>query len=746
MTRPRRRVRLRVEGTVQGVGFRPHVHRLATDLGLAGFVLNDAAGVVVEVEADTAAVERFLERLGAEAPALARIERVLPEELPAVGDRGFAILVSDGAGDVSAAVPADAATCPDCLRELRDPADRRYRYPFVNCTACGPRYTIVTGVPYDRARTTMAAFAMCDACRAEYEDPADRRFHAEPIACHECGPRLSLPLEDVVAALLDGRIAAVKGIGGYHLACRADDEAVVARLRARKRREEKPFAVMAPDLAAAERLVALTGAERALLRGRERPIVLARRRPEAGVAPSVAPRSADLGVMLPYSPLHHLLLGDAGVPLVMTSGNRSDEPIAHRDDDAAERLAGIADLILAHDRPIATRVNDSVVRAVPGRAPLVMRRSRGWAPTPLALPVPAPRHLLACGAELKSTACVAKGGRAWVSHHIGDLDEWETLRAYRASIAHLEHLFAVRPEVVAHDLHPDLRSTAYALEREGVDRVAVQHHHAHLAACLAEHGETGPAVGAILDGTGYGTDGTIWGGEILVGDLRGFRRAGHLHRVRLPGGDAAVREPWRMACAWLAEATGAEVPDVPPALDGRVDAAAWRAVARLARAARSPVTSSAGRLLDAVAALCGLRARVTYEGQAAIELEAACDPAERGAYPWDGLDPRPAVAGAASDLAAGVPVGVVAARTHAGLAAAVAAACAGAAADAGVGLAVLSGGVFQNRVLLAAVASRLEAAGLRVLIPERLPPNDGGISYGQAAVAAATVAADRTTA
>ena len=592
----------------------------------------------------------------------------------------------------------------------------------------------------------MAAFAMCDACRAEYEDPADRRFHAEPIACHECGPRLSLPLEDVVAALLDGRIAAVKGIGGYHLACRADDEAVVARLRARKRREEKPFAVMAPDLAAAERLVALTGAERALLRGRERPIVLARRRPEAGVAPSVAPRSADLGVMLPYSPLHHLLLGDAGVPLVMTSGNRSDEPIAHRDDDAAERLAGIADLILAHDRPIATRVHDSVVRAVPGRAPLVMRRSRGWAPTPLALPVPAPRHLLACGAELKSTACVAKGGRAWVSHHIGDLDEWETLRAYRASIAHLEHLFAVRPEVVAHDFHPDLRSTAYALEREGVDRVTVQHHHAHLAACLAEHGETGPAVGAILDGTGYGTDGTIWGGEILVGDLRGFRRAGHLHRVRLPGGDAAVREPWRMACAWLAEATGAEVPDVPPALDGRVDAAAWRAVARLARAARSPVTSSAGRLLDAVAALCGLRARVTYEGQAAIELEAACDPAERGAYPWDGLDPRPAVAGAASDLAAGVPVGVVAARTHAGLAAAVAAACAGAAADAGVGLAVLSGGVFQNRVLLAAVASRLEAAGLRVLIPERLPPNDGGISYGQAAVAAATVAADRTTA
>ncbi len=738
MTAPRRRVRLRVEGTVQGVGFRPHVHRLATDLGLAGFVLNDAAGVVVEVESDSAAVDRFLERLGAEAPALARIDRVLPQELPAVGDRGFAILLSDAAGDVSAGVPADAATCADCLRELRDPADRRYRYPFVNCTACGPRYTIVTGVPYDRARTTMAAFPMCDACRAEYEDPADRRFHAEPIACPDCGPRLSQPLDIAVDALIGGRIVAVKGIGGYHLACLAHDEAAVARLRGRKRREEKPFAVMAPDVAAAGALVDLTGAERVLLEGRERPIVLARRRPGAAVAPSVAPRSADLGVMLPYSPIHHLLLGDVGAPLVMTSGNRSDEPIAHEDADAARRLAGIADLIVGHDRPIATRVDDSVVRAVPGRAPLVMRRSRGWAPSPLALPVPAPRHILACGAELKSTACVAKDARAWVSHHVGDLGDWETLRAYRATVAHLERLFAVRTEIVAHDMHPDYRSTAYALERDGAARVAVQHHHAHLAACLAEHGETGPAAAAILDGAGYGTDGTIWGGEILVGDIRGFRRAAHLRPVRLPGGDAAVREPWRMACAWLAEATGAETPDVPVALDGRVDAAAWRAVARLARAPRSPVTSSAGRLLDAVAALCGLRVRVTYEGQAAVELEAACDPSERGAYPWDGLDPRPAVAAAAGDLAAGVPVGVVAARTHAGLACAVAGACTDAAAAAGVGLAVLSGGVFQNRLLLGDVATRLDAAGLRVLVPERLPPNDGGISYGQAAVAAAS--------
>jgi hydrogenase maturation protein HypF len=743
-----RRVRVRVEGVVQGVGFRPHVHRLATDLGLAGFVLNDASGVLLEVEAPPAAVERFLERLGAEAPPLASIERLVPEELAPMGERGFAILVSDGAGEPSAAVAPDAATCADCLAELRDPADRRHRYPFINCTACGPRYTIVTGVPYDRARTTMAGFAMCDLCRAEYADPADRRFHAEPIACPACGPSARLidagggavpgdPVAVAAAALLDGRIVAVKGIGGFHLACRAADEGAVARLRARKRREEKPFAVMVPDVATAHLLVSLSPAEGALLAGRERPIVLARRRTGAAVAPSVAPRSADLGVMLPYSPLHHLLLEDAGTPLVMTSGNLSDEPIAHRDEDARERLGPVADLLLLHDRPIHTRVDDSVVRAVRGRRPLLMRRSRGWVPASLALPVPAERPLLACGAQLKSTACVAKGHRAWVGHHIGDLEEWETLRAFRESAEHLERLFAVTPEVVAHDLHPGYLSTAYALERDGVETLAVQHHHAHLAACLAEWGERGPAVGAILDGTGYGTDGTIWGGEILVGGLRDARRVAHLWPVRMPGGEAAIREPWRMACAWLAEAGAADEPPIPAGIAGRVAPGTWSAVARLARSDRSPVTTSAGRLLDAVSAICGLRARVTYEGQAAIELEAACEPAAHGAYPMDGLDPREAILAAVRDLAGGVAVGVVAARVHDGLAAAAAAACERAAEDAGTGLVVLSGGVFQNRRLLTVTASRLERAGLRVLIPERLPPNDGGISYGQAAVAAA---------
>ena len=510
------RVRARVEGTVQGVGFRPYVYRLASELGCSGHVLNDAHGVVVEVEADTKSVERFLARLPAEAPPLARIERVAAEPVPVTGETGFAIRASPPGGEPFAAVTADTATCAECLEELFDPADRRHRYPFVNCTNCGPRFTIVRGVPYDRPLTTMAGFTMCPACAAEYENPLDRRFHAQPNACPECGPRARLvgsDAEDAVAAaasaLRDGAILAVKGVGGYHLACRADDEAAVAALRARKHREDKPFALMAPTVVAARALVALGPAEEDLLVSGARPIVLAPRRPDAPVAAAVAPGAPELGVMLPYSPLHHLLLADVGAPLVLTSGNVSDEPIAYTDDDALERLAPIADGFLVHDRPIQTRTDDSVVRVVDER-PLVLRRSRGYVPDSIGLPVTARRHVLACGAELKSTFCVAKGARAWVGHHIGDLQNYETLRSFVAGVAHFEALFAVKPEVVAHDLHPEYLSTKVALERDGVDLVGVQHHHAHLAACLAEHGETGQALGAIYDGTGYGTDGTVW--------------------------------------------------------------------------------------------------------------------------------------------------------------------------------------------------------------------------------------------
>ncbi len=777
-------MRARVVGTVQGVGFRPFVHRLASGLGLAGYVLNDAHGVLLEAEGEPAAVERFLARLSAEAPPLAAVERVSAEPIAPTGEPGFAIRESPRTGIAETAVTPDSATCDDCLAELFDPADRRFRYPFVNCTNCGPRFTIVRGVPYDRPLTTMAGFQMCAACRAEYEDPANRRFHAQPNACPACGPSVRLvpaPGPDLAAArdavdrdavaaaaraLLGGAILAVKGVGGFHLACRADDEDAVAALRARKHREDRPFALMARDLEAARAMVVLGPDEERALLSRARPIVIARRRTGARVAAAVAPRCADLGVMLPYSPLHHLLLADAGVPLVMTSGNVSDEPIAYRDEDALERLAGIADLFLLHDRPIETRTDDSVVRP-----PVMIRRSRGHVPNALALPDPAP-PLVACGAELKSTFCVARGARAWVGHHIGDLENYETLRSFTEGVAHFERLFDVTPEVVAHDLHPEYLSTKYALEREGLEPVGVQHHHAHLAACLAEHGETGPAVGAIYDGTGYGADGTVWGGEILWGDLAGFERAGHLWPVRMPGGEAAIREPWRMACAWLAEATGAD----PPPIAG-VDPTAWSRVAALTRSGlASPVTTSAGRLFDAIAALCGVRLQVSYEGQAAAELESLCDDAEHAAYPMPigpalaspaaaadpaarlgapgpparlaaadpaaraaaaplVIDARETVLAVADDVARGLPAPVVAARFHNALAAATAAACVRVAEERGGRDVVLSGGVFQNARLLAGVAGRLD--GLRVLVPRRLPSNDGGISYGQAAVAAA---------
>jgi hydrogenase maturation protein HypF len=741
MTASIQRVRVRVEGVVQGVGFRPYVHRLAGELGLAGFVRNDERGAVIEVEGDPAAIEALLARLPAEAPPLAQVQVAGTEVVPARGEPGFAIAASAAAGPPDAQVSPDTATCAACLRELFDPADRRYRYPFINCTDCGPRFTIVRGVPYDRPLTTMAGFTMCPLCQAEYDDPANRRFHAQPNACPTCGPNLqggSDPLSRAVAVLQAGGIVAVKGIGGFHLACLAADERAVAELRARKHREEKPFALMARDVAAADELVRLGPLEAALLRGRDRPIVLAPRRAGARVAAAVAPHSAELGVMLPYSPLHHLLLADVGEPLVMTSGNVSDEPIAYEDEDALERLGGIADAFLLHDRPIETRTDDSVLRVARGR-PLPLRRSRGAVPSLLALPVPAARHVLACGAELKSTFCLARGRRAWVSHHIGDLENAETLSSFQAGVAHFERLFAVAPEVVAHDLHPDYLSTTYALAREGVERVAVQHHHAHLAACLAEHGETGPAVGAIFDGAGLGSDGTVWGGEILVGDLRGCERAGHLWPVALPGGDQAAREPWRMACAWRAAAGG----DARP-LRG-VDETRWRAVARLAESGvASPPTTSVGRLFDAVAALCGLRLEVTYEGQAAMELEAACDSAERGgAYPLRSvagvLDARETILAVDRDVSRGVPVGTIAARFHHALADATATDCAQLAADRGLGVVVLSGGAFQNRRLLERTAAGIEQAGLRVLVPERLPPNDGGIAFGQAAVAAARV-------
>jgi hydrogenase maturation protein HypF len=744
---------IRVEGVVQGVGFRPFVHQLASRLGLAGLVGNDARGVFVEVEGPPAKVEAFLAALERDAPPLAVVERVTARPVPPVGQAGFMIAASAPGGDRQALVSADSATCAACLAELDDPADRRYRYPFINCTDCGPRFTIVRDVPYDRPNTTMASFAMCADCAREYEDPADRRFHAQPVCCPACGPRLRLagadrrpldgdPLEAAAGLLRAGRVLAVKGLGGYHLAADAACEPAVAALRARKHREDKPFALMVADLDTAARLCRADPAEAALLASPRRPIVLLRRRPTRSVAASVAPGNRYLGLMLPYTGLHHLLLREVDRPIVLTSGNVSDEPIAYRDDDAAERLAGIADAFLTHDRPIHVRTDDSVTRAFRGRE-LLVRRARGYAPQPVPLAYGVPRPVLACGAELKSTFCLAKGNRAFVSQHIGDLENYETLRSFTEGIEHFSRLFDVAPEVVAHDLHPDYLSTKYAADLTGVELVGVQHHHAHVAACLADNGEPGPVIGVAFDGLGYGADGTVWGGEFLMADLAGYRRVGHLEPVPLPGGAAAIREPWRMAAAYLDAAYRDAVPaDLAVVARNR---ARWRRVVEVARAGlNSPPTSSAGRLFDAAAAIVGVRDAINYEGQAAVELEQLADPRARGGYRAGLAGGEPfRVAGVdlvravAEDVRAGVDPAVVAGRFHRGVAGAVVAGCRAARDATGLATVALSGGVFQNLLLLEAAVAGLEAAGFRVLVHHRVPPNDGGISLGQAAVAAA---------
>ena len=707
---PSARRRLEVTGVVQGVGFRPFVHRLATEEGLAGFVENAGDRVIVEVEGPREGVEGFARVLLRRLPPLARIDRLSDFAVPASGETGFRVTPSRGGAGI--AIPPDAATCAECLRELLDPADRRHRHPFIACSHCGPRLTMVVRAPYDRANTTMAAFEMCDACRAEYEDPGDRRFHAEPIGCHDCGPRLSAPVHDAVAVLLDGGIVAVKGIGGYHLACDATSERAVARLRERKGRDAKPFAVMALGV---ETLAHVDRVELELLSSAAAPIVLLRRRQPARIADSVAPRSSWLGVMLPYTGLHHLLAREAGRPLVMTSGNRSDEPIAFEDEDARERLGDIADLVLSHDRPIARRCEDSVVLR-----DIVLRRSRGHAPLSLQLPVAAARPLIGVGAHLKSTFCLVRAGEARLSPHLGDLSGGAAIQAFRSDLALYTEMLGVRPEVIAHDLHPDYLSTRWAAEQDA-ELVAVQHHHAHAAACLAEHGESGPALAVVLDGTGYGTDGTIWGGELLRCDLRDFERLAHLAAMPMPGGEAAVREPWRMAAVHL-ERAGRPVP--------------WEAwsLVRQSLAVNAPLSSGTGRLLDAVAALLGVREQVTYEGQAAIELEALAAEIPAEPYPCRGLDGSSLVLAAHDDLQAGRRRDEIAAAVHEGLAAAFAEACAE---HGHTRTVVLSGGCLANVRLARSLRARLEAGGFRVLTHRAVPPGDGGISYGQAAVAAA---------
>ena len=751
------RTLVRVDGIVQGVGFRPFVYSLATGLGLAGLVGNDVDGVFAEVEGAPEAVSEFMLALRRDAPPLASIERIATSPLRPDGSTVFSIAPSQPGGPRRALVSADIATCDDCLAELDDPDCRRFGYPFINCTNCGPRFTIVTGVPYDRALTTMAGFAMCPPCAREYHHPADRRFHAQPTCCPDCGPRLrltsdtgaALPVDPITGAaevLAGGGVLAVKGLGGYHLAADAMSEPAAATLRARKHREDKPFAVMVAGLDQARQLCEVDEAACGLLTSRRRPIVLLPRLAGAGLAAQVAPGSRYLGVMLPYTPLHHLLLRSAGRPIVLTSGNVSDEPIVYADDEATARLGGIADAFLSHDRAIHIRTDDSVVRPFRGR-PSLIRRARGYAPEPLAVRTRFARPVLACGAELKSTFCLAARDRAFVSQHIGDLANVETLRSFAEGIEHFSRLFDIEPAVIAHDLHPDYLSTRYAQDRAEtgqLDLVGVQHHHAHVVSCLADNGADGAdarVIGVAFDGTGYGTDGTIWGGEFLIAGLAGFERAGHLTPVPMPGGAAAIRHPWRMAAAYLdaADAGG------PGAAVRQRNERQWDTVLAIARRGiNSPVTSSAGRLFDAVAAVLGVRDSVSYEGQAAAELEQLADPAEDGAYQAriDSGDVLQ-VAGAdlvrrvAGDLAAGVDRGVIAARFHHGLAEVIADCCLLLRERTGLTTVALSGGVFQNFLLLNNVSGRLESHGFAVLTHSRVPCNDGGISLGQAVIAAA---------
>ncbi|MFI6600133.1 carbamoyltransferase HypF [Nonomuraea sp. NPDC050536] len=759
MSSGKARISIRVEGIVQGVGFRPHVHSLARRLRLAGWVGNDGRGVFIEAEGEPEDIARFQTDLREQAPPLAAIHRVTTTEIPARGDLGFSIADSlQGSGPATLVSP-DAATCRDCLTELFDPADRRFLHPFINCTNCGPRFTVIKDVPYDRPATTMSGFAMCGDCEREYLDPEDRRFHAQPICCPACGPTLRLvgprgrprpgdPIEGAAELLRSGRVLAVKGLGGYHLAVGAADEEAVRTLRSRKYREDKPFAVLVPDLDAARGLCELNPDAERLLTGPQSPIVLLPRRPGAAVAEGVAPGQGRLGLMLPYTPVHHLLARAFAGPYVLTSGNLSDEPIAHRDGDALERLGGLADGFLVHDRPIHVRGDDSVL--LPGRGQAIpLRRSRGYAPQPLMLSEPAPRHVLACGAELKHTFCLARDRHAFVSHHIGDLENYETMRSFVEGVEHYRRLFDITPELLAHDLHPEYLSTKYALDTEGAELVAVQHHHAHIASCLADNQERGPVIGVAFDGLGYGDDDTLWGGELLVADLVDFTRAGRLSPVPLPGGAAAIRQPWRMAAAHLDSAYGGAPPDdLPVRSRNRLR---WADVTALAGSGtNAPLASSAGRLFDAVASILGLGDTVAYEGQAAIALEQLADPAEHGAYPaglLDGdlvtVDCGDLVRAVVSDLRAGVAPAIISARFHHGLAAVTAAGCVRLRAATGLRTVALSGGVFQNQLFLGALAGRLEAGGFRVLTHHRIPPNDGGISLGQAAVAAARDAAGR---
>lgn len=756
----RRRICLR--GIVQGVGFRPFVYNLAKNIGIRGFILNSSSGVTIEAEGAEAALDEFIRSLG-HPPPLAKIEEVTTTDLDPLGDEIFEIKQSLAIAGEFALVSPDVATCDDCLRDIDDPENRRFGYPFTNCTNCGPRYTIIQDIPYDRPTTTMAGFRMCEDCETEYHDPSNRRFHAQPNACPACGPGVELAksgtsfpgpkayaessskiFQEARRLLRQGLIIAVKGLGGFQFACDAANESAVRELRRRKKRSDKPFALMARDISDVEKLCIVSDEDRELLLSPQRPIVILNRRPDAKIAPDLAPGNNTVGVMLAYTPLHFLLFADrAGEPsqfaaLVMTSGNISDEPIVTSNEEAWERLGKVADWFLFHNRYIYMRVDDAVARTFESR-PRVLRRSRGYAPQAIDLGSEC-TELLACGAELKNTFCLTKGHYAILSQHIGDLENYETLEFFKETLANLKKLFRVEPTAVAHDLHPLYMSSRFAAELS-LPKIGVQHHHAHVASCMVEHRIGGKVIGIAFDGTGYGADSQIWGGEVLVADFRNFERRAHFLYVPLPGGDAAVRQTWRPALSWLRESFGTQLPtDIP--LFQKIRAREIDLVSRMMeRGINTVLTSSCGRLFDAVASIIGIRDEVTFEGQAAIELEMAAQAGIQGGYSFDidssepaQIDMRPTIREIVHDVESGEQIGVIAARFHNTIAAVIAEMCRRIRASEKLNRVCLTGGTFQNMYLLKHTVTLLRKLGFEVFSHSAVPPNDGGIALGQAVI------------
>ncbi|MBW2476691.1 MAG: carbamoyltransferase HypF [Deltaproteobacteria bacterium] len=741
-----------IEGVVQGVGFRPYVYQLAMRLQIAGWVCNDRTGVTIEVEGNEEDLDSFLEQLRQNTPPLAEISRITVSNLNFLGDRGFFIHHSQSDSPSRAQIAPDTFVCSECLHELFDQSDRRYRYPFINCTNCGPRFSIVTGVPYDRPLTTMADFPMCSRCLSEYHDPNSRRFHAQPNACPDCGPQLTLvdsqrepviikdPLKFVAETLRQGGIVAIKGLGGYHLAVDATNSAAVNELRRRKSRDEKPFALMARDQDSISAFAEVSEQEYQLLAGPERPIVLLHKKTGHRLAEEVAPDNRYFGVMLPYTPLHYLLFAEGFNAIVMTSANHTDEPIVYQDLEALERLSGIADFFLTHNRRIETRTDDSIARIMASH-PVILRRSRGFVPRAVRLPCKL-KPVLAVGGDLKNTICLTRSNDAFLSQHIGDLKNTEGYESFKRTINHLITLLDVCPERLACDLHPDYYSSHYALEECHLPAMPVQHHHAHLASCLAEHGRQHPAIGIVFDGLGYGADGHIWGGEFLIGDLKSYQRSGHFRYQPMPGGDLATRQPWRMALSYLQSVFG-EIPEDCSALKG-IPKNEWQLVAQAnQRGINSPLTSSCGRLFDAVAAVLGLRQRVSFEGQAAMELEMIADPDQTQPYSYVlefekklvQFDPASLLKVILEEERSGKPLSQIAGRFHLTLAAMMVEVCEYLRDESRINSVVLSGGVFQNSLLTQKAKNGLQKANFEVLTHSHVPPNDGGLALGQAVIA-----------